>query len=1085
MPSPQVKAKGQVPCLIVEEVSTGSVAERAGIQPGDRLLRYAGQALSSAALLQALEENTFMEEPVVILTEREGEVIEKSLPCGKLRLEVRPDLAASVQVLYEQAKSLEEQGKHQEAARLFEQAAAQAEEFLVSCWLLERAGVQHEHASAWQEALVAYEQAFQKGEQTEEQAVLFLIQLAIGRCYEKINEYRHALEQFQQSVKLAEQASWQAWLANSLDKLGVVVWRCGDLATAQVNFLHSLAIVERISSDSQQMARCLNNLGVVAYDRGDLVSAQDYHARALAIEERLAAGSLNVAASFDNLGLVACGRGDLVSAQDYHARALAIREKLAPDSMEITYSLNNLGVVAYERGDLAAAQDYYTRALTIREKLAPGSPWVATSLNNLGNVAYGDGDLAAAQAYYISALVILEKLAPGSLHVAASLNNLGMVTCDRGDLVSAQDYHARALAIKDTLAPGSLNGAHSLNNLGVVAYERGDLAAAQDYYTRALTIREKLAPGSLEVAESHEHLGKLTFKKQEYPYAVFSFQQAISILEAHRSQIAAPDARALLLAKHISKYISLIQAYQVLDQLEKAFTTLERARARSLLELLVERQIDLSAEAPTTLLEEHKELDRQRAQTYQELAQLSVSDEPQIQQLHAKLHALESKQQELTAKIRDTSPRYAALEYPQPLEAKAAQAALEAGSLLLSFLVGEEHTYLFALSQQELACYELPVSQKALQEQVQAFREALDVYSLETTLAEALQQGQALYQLLFAPAQEAIDKARRLLICPDGPLHLLPFAALVVKPGKKPVYLGQIKPLHSTFSMTVYVQSRQAASKNSVPSNKAARTATVKASKVWEKLGQAAAGVWQQGWRVLALGDPVYATGNRKLALSGARSARKKPAGNSELAGLRSRGLSLDPLPHTREEVEAIASLFGEQATIRLGEAATKTAALKESEQADVLHFACHGWLDPKMPLSSGLILSQPEALGKKATEQDNGLLQAFEIFKLKLKAELVVLSACQTGLGTEIRGEGLIGLTRAFTYAGAKSVLVSLWEINDKSTSEFMQAFYQVLREGKSKDKALQLAIKKMSKQGKWRHPFFWSAFSLVGDWR
>ncbi|HLV81632.1 MAG TPA: CHAT domain-containing protein, partial [Chthonomonadaceae bacterium] len=149
----------------------------------------------------------------------------------------------------------------------------------------------------------------------------------------------------------------------------------------------------------------------------------------------------------------------------------------------------------------------------------------------------------------------------------------------------------------------------------------------------------------------------------------------------------------------------------------------------------------------------------------------------------------------------------------------------------------------------------------------------------------------------------------------------------------------------------------------------------------------------------------------------------------------------------------------------------------------DALHFACHGWLDPKLPLSSGLILSQPEALGN--SEQDNGLLQAWEIFKLRLHADLVVLSACQTGLGTEIKGEGLIGLTRAFTYAGAKSVLVSLWEINDKSTAEFMTAFYQALKEGKSKDVALQQAIKKLSRHGKWRHPFFWSAFSLVGDWQ
>jgi len=335
--------------------------------------------------------------------------------------------------------------------------------------------------------------------------------------------------------------------------------------------------------------------------------------------------------------------------------------------------------------------------------------------------------------------------------------------------------------------------------------------------------------------------------------------------------------------------------------------------------------------------------------------------------------------------------------------------------------------------------------------------------------------------MLLSPAQAAIDKARRLLICPDGPLHLLTFAALTVKAGKKPVYLGQLKPLHTTFSMTVYAQTGQA-----FRQQRQSVVVRDKTSQVLDKLSQSVATVRQQGWKVLALGDPIYAAGGRKLALSGARSSRKKQANvNSELAGLRSRGLSLDPLPHTREEVEAIADLFKEQTVVKVGEEATKTAAIQEGEQADVIHFACHGWLDAKMPLSSGLILSQPEAMGKKASEQDNGLLQAWEIFKLRLKADLVVLSACQTGLGTEIRGEGLIGLTRAFTYAGAKSVLVSLWEINDKSTAEFMKAFYQALREGKSKVRALQAAIKKLSQKGKWQHPFFWSGFSLVGDWR
>jgi len=196
--------------------------------------------------------------------------------------------------------------------------------------------------------------------------------------------------------------------------------------------------------------------------------------------------------------------------------------------------------------------------------------------------------------------------------------------------------------------------------------------------------------------------------------------------------------------------------------------------------------------------------------------------------------------------------------------------------------------------------------------------------------------------------------------------------------------------------------------------------------------------------------------------------------------------MRLTPLPGTREEVEGIARLFGKSATKRLGAAATEAAAKRESPQADIVHFACHGWLDGQMGMNSGLALSQPEALGWEAKGDDDGLLQAWEIFgQVKLKAELVVLSACQTGLGERMRGEGLIGMTRALQYAGARSVVASLWKIPDESTGQLMVEFYRQWRGGKSKDEALRQAQLKVMKDGKHSHPFYWAAFVLVGEWR
>jgi CHAT domain-containing protein len=255
------------------------------------------------------------------------------------------------------------------------------------------------------------------------------------------------------------------------------------------------------------------------------------------------------------------------------------------------------------------------------------------------------------------------------------------------------------------------------------------------------------------------------------------------------------------------------------------------------------------------------------------------------------------------------------------------------------------------------------------------------------------------------------------------------------------------------------------------------------------------AGKKKSGLKVLAFGDPVYPKRDaesekvQKLGqISHARLAatNEERGADPELAYLRSRGLSLAPLPWSRKEVEDIARIFDKSATVKLGRHATETSAKNESRDYTILHFAVHGWLDDQLGLASGLALSQPDALGREATKQDNGLLQAWEILEqVRLDADLVTLAACETGLGQTVRGEGLIGLTRAFQYAGARSVVVSLWQVNDASTADFMNTFYRELRRGATKDVALQKAMIAVATKPKWRHPFYWSAFTLVGDWR
>ena len=894
------------------------------------------------------------------------------------------------------------------------------------------------------------------------------------------------------------------FVADSLNNLGAVASQRGDLTAAHDYYTRALTIRERLAPDSLAVAASLTNLGLVARDRSDLSAAHDYLTRALTIRERLAPDSLDVARSLTNLGNVAYERGDLSEAHDYHTRALKIFDRLAPDSLDVARSLTNLGNVAWQRGDLNAAHDYHTRALTIRERLAPDSLDVAHSLNALGIVASQRGDLTAAHDYYTRALTIRERLAPDSLTVAHSLNNLGIIARNRGNLNAAHNYHTRALKIKEQLAPDSLDVAYSLTNLGVVAEEGGDLSGARDYYTRALTIRERLAPDSLDVADVLNNVGRIALHERRFPEAVNYYIRAITLVESQRRQIASPEERALLVEQHTQPYTGLLKTYLARHDVSAAFATIERARARSLVEMLAERDVDFSADAPKELLQRRLELEWKRDAAYKQLSKLNPNkDEARIEQLRADLTSLAVAQRQLVADIQRASPQYAALQYPQPLDLKGAQAALDAGTLLLSYYVDEKETYLFVVKGKEgevrgskgkqgevrgskgqegdasplhpftpsplqsIQLFRLKVTEKELRERVEEFRVAVS-----HPRGRFERRGSELYDLLVRPAQSLVDKAQRVLICPDGPLHTLPFGALIKEEiGKlgnggngRARYFVEAKPLHTIVSMSVYAEIRK---QSQIPNTKS-QTPNV----------------------LLALGDPVYDASSESV---------KKD--------FQTRGGKLTPLPNTRLEVEAIGRLYGKQATVWVGKDANETVAKSESGKASVLHFACHGILDNRDPFASALALTPSEGtrdgkgedVSRPATPDtgpatDDGMLRAYEILeKVRLNADLVVLSACESGLGEATKHEGIVGMTRAFQYAGAKSVVVSLWNVADESTAPLMTEFYRQLKSGKSKDAALraaQLSLLRSNPKSeiqnpKWNHPFHWAAFVLVGEWR
>jgi CHAT domain-containing protein/Tfp pilus assembly protein PilF len=727
-----------------------------------------------------------------------------------------------------------------------------------------------------------------------------------------------------------------------------------DSAAALGHFEAARALLEAAAPGSPELALVVHDLGQVHYAQGRLEEADTSYAEAQELLERSVPDSLDLAATLSIRGSVAQQRSDFARAEALHRRALALTERLAPERNENALVLNRLGVVARELGDLDEAEVFHRRALAIFEKTTPDGVEVAGCFNNLALVAAAREDWAAAEGFHRQALALRERLKPDGPDVAASLTNLGALAADRGDYPAAESLLRRSLAIKRRTAPGTLTLGVTLHNLGEALlglHRHHDARAALE---ESLSLRERLAPGSGDLASDWHSLGHLDREQGRPVDALVKWRRALDIMDAQRGKLAGTDR-----ARFVRRYAVLYRDPEALfierGQAADAFAIHERFHARALLALLAGR-----------------------GQT-------------------------------------DASP------VTTPLDLAGVRAALDPGAALLAYGLLRRSVVLFVVRAAgdpgpPVTVVTLPFDEDALRARVLAFRGLLERGREAPALEPALlAQGERLYADLVRPAEPALVGATRLLVSPDGPLHLLPFAALVR--SRSPLqFVAEWKPVTVTASASVFAEIKKSRRAHADPHA-----------------------------RLVAFGDPIL------------------PAG-------------LPSLPYSRQEADQVASLYGGAAERYLGADASERQVLASAPGARYLHFATHGLLDARAPLDSALVLS--------ATEGDDGLLRAWEVRdRLRLGADLVTLSACESALGQETTAEGLVGLTRAFQRAGARSVVASLWAVTDRPTARFMESFYRRVRTGMDRDRAL--AEAQVESLGAGVHPYHWSAFQLAGDWR
>ena len=796
-------------------------------------------------------------------------------------------------------------------------------------------------------------------------------------------------------------------------------------------------------------ATALTALQGIFMTRGETGEALRYLTQALALS-RQAGDSYAEANALYNLANIQKLRGELQQALESLENALIINRRLGDRRGEFS-SLYGLGSIYHDLGELDKAREKYEQALTLAETLEVMAAWRARLLNNIGWILYRQGNGDVALDYFDRALALsLERKDPDG--IAAALHNLGVAEVSLGDPGDGLKALRQALELRQGL--NAYPWAQTLRELGTVYHRLGKPEEASCSFEESLAIGRRIgAPGLM--AETLFRWALLDREQGRLADALAKVKEAIDLTESVRNRVEADALRTSFFSSKRDYYELYIDLLIRMGYQGKALEASERARARSLLDLLVEGRLDLTRGISPELKQQEKDVAAQISEIQGALIDELSTKEPQeekIGNLRARLDEIMDERQSLEVRIHSEHPRYSEVRYPSPLGREEVQKRLPEDTALLEYSLGREGSYAFVVTRERLEVYRLPDS-TWIAAKVRAVREGVESPS-RRFFSSYVRAAHELYQTLITPARPVLAGKRHLLISPDGPLHFLAFEVLLKKDGQGRK-TADLPYLLREFSVS-YIPSASVL--------------------FWlEGPQQVATEAGAPPMQLIAFADPLYdAKYDERTVSSSLRDA--VPEFEAPL-----QELGLGPvrrLKGTAREVAAIASLYpSTQVRLYTGGQASEENVKGNPlvERARRIHFATHGVFNERQPELSGLRLTR--------TAKEDGILQVHEIFNLNLNAELVVLSACNTGRGKEVSGEGLVGLTRAFLYAGTQSLVVSLWPVADAQTPELMLNFYQKLDQIRDKAEALRQAKLNMIRKGsRAARPFYWAAFILVG---
>jgi CHAT domain-containing protein len=792
--------------------------------------------------------------------------------------------------------------------------------------------------------------------------------------------------------------------------------------------LRAFARAELLSADDPAFeALVRQHLGELRFALGDLDGAIAEDRRALALSRQLG-DRTGEALTAGNLGLALHLRGRYDEAAALFDWALALWQA-GDDPGKRAQTLLNRGHLHRQLGEADQAHERFSQALGLFRE-AKDRHGEAATLNALGLLALEAKRPGAALEPLQGALALRP---PGSRGRAVTLTTLGVAYRQLDRLEEARRAYTEALPIFRSLGSAG-EQARSLGNLARLEAAGGNDAAALGHFDRALGLLRALADPPA-TAWALEGKARVLRRRGGLEAARRLMKEALAAVERHRFSQTSYTTRAEFFATQQDIYDFLIDLLMEMHRkapaagyAAAALEVSERSLARSLLDGLAAGGMDLPrGGAAPELHARERELESEIDALVSHQTRLAQdSDAAALRPVEAELRRLWDELDRVRAGLRAADPRYAALTQPRPWSAaEIRRELLDRDTLLLEYRLGEERSFLWAVTPDSLASFELP-GRAAIEE---VAGRACDLLARSRSRKAELSAGPQLARLsrlLLGPVAPLLP-GKRLLVVGDGILQSLPFAALP-EPGSGP---GGGAPLVARHEIV-----------------------TLPSVSVLGLLRREVAGRTPAPQTLWVLADPAF---GRRFA----------------------------PLPHTRQEAAAILGLVPATERFALQGREASRAAVLDGALGDyrLLHFATHGAFGAAEPGGGRLVLAQT---GPRGRPEANGFLYLADIYELDLRADLVVLSACRSALGRELRGEGMMGMTRGFFYAGAERVLVSLWTVSDRATAELMRRFYRgILIEGHSPAAALRAAQDGIRRQKRWRAPYYWAGFTLQGEWR